>query len=314
MSEIAQRLERPLDFSFFSNEEQHGLQNDKLHTYTHKVTILPPEQKEGIPWKFTVQAVDFAKNRESTHEATMFKTKDGYFGNCDCAFMTHKPFTGVIIIPCYHLCNIYWQFFHDKKDMERVTKTVATTEVTGFQSFKSTPTPAQQEIALIPTKETDELWMIREQRDDERMLAVMDEMFEAEMVYAFVTKDKKGRKKINIELSWEGVKAMAIEYGGIVTELKHIEDTDPAFIKVYFTATDLISKITVWGAIKQARFSEHGNPNKKAFEMAVSKAQRNAIKNLLPTSRVKPILKKAAKILMEKGHKPSEFTKEIKLI
>lgn len=309
------RLERPLDFSLFFNDEQHELQNERLHTYTHEVVIEELEQKNDIPWRFNVKATDFSKSRETEHEITLFLTEEGFFGNCSCAFMTHKKFTGTSIIPCYHVCNVYWKLFHQKEGMERKAEVTAVAKAkAGFPSGLSSGFDDSQKIAVIPPSETDEFFMIKEQRDDTRMLAVMDNMFEADMVYAFMSKDKKGKKKVNIELSWEGIKSIALEYGAIVTDLKHVEETD-TYVQVYFTATDLVSKVTVWGAVKQAKFSEKGKPNRKAFEMAISKAQRNAIKNLLPTSRVKPMLKKAAKMLMTQGgHKASEFTKDISFI
>ncbi len=125
--------------------------------------------------------------------------------------------------------------------------------------------------------------------DDDQIIAIMGGDLVTEYVYSF--KDGSGRKQEG--LSWAGIREMAQLRGNIRLGKPDIED-HPDYIRAMVEATDLKSNVTVWGGCHQPKMvkPKEGEPypDDFAYEKAISKAQRNAIKNLMPMGAVKAII------------------------
>jgi len=126
-----------------------------------------------------------------------------------------------------------------------------------------------------------------ERRDDNQILTSL--AGEAIKEYAYRFTDSKGR--LITGLSWAGIKEITQLRGNMVVQDVDIQDTDD-YIRVVVRATDLDRNISVFGGCHQPKKMrvkvEKGLyelvPDDFCFQKAISKAQRNAFKNLLPTT------------------------------
>jgi hypothetical protein len=138
-----------------------------------------------------------------------------------------------------------------------------------------------------------------DRRDEEQIMAELDGIPKPvleEMVYSFLS----GGKKVT-GLSFIGVKTLSIEAGHIgIIDLK-IQDTPDSY-RAMALAKDYNRNVTFFGVAEQAKNMEmkNGNriPDPFALQKAASKAQRNAIFNLLPRKLVAEFI---AKCLKAKG-------------
>ena len=95
-------------------------------------------------------------------------------------------------------------------------------------------------------------------------------------------------------LSWAGYKELAYRRGNYVIEKPEVEDVGD-HIRVLIRATDLQHNVTLWAGTHQPKMrrvkADGGGYSMKlddfAFEKAISKAQRNVLKNLIPHGVVK---------------------------
>lgn len=130
-----------------------------------------------------------------------------------------------------------------------------------------------------------------ERKDEDQIVALMGGHLVTEYVYSF--KDGSGRTQEG--LSWAGIREMAQLRGNIILGKPEIED-HPDYIRAMVMATDVLNNVTVWGGTHQPKMikPKSGNPypDDFAFEKAVSKAQRNAIKNLMPMGAVRDVIAK----------------------
>lgn len=126
-----------------------------------------------------------------------------------------------------------------------------------------------------------------ERRDDNQVLASL--AGEAIKEYAYHFKDSNGRPVTG--LSWAGIKEIAQLRGNIVVQDVDIQEQED-FIRVVVRAADLDRNISVFGGCHQPKKmrvkKDDGSytlvPDDFCFQKALSKAQRNAIKSLLPTT------------------------------
>lgn len=128
-----------------------------------------------------------------------------------------------------------------------------------------------------------------DRNDEEQILALMGGEMVDEYVYSF--KDGAGRTQEG--LSWAGVREMAQLRGNIILGKPEIEEAAD-HIRVMVMATDMKTNVTVWAGCHQPKMIKPRNgdpyPDDFAFEKAISKAQRNAIKNLMPMTAVRGVI------------------------
>tara|TARA_Y100000310_G_scaffold271010_1_gene285270 strand:+ start:259 stop:801 length:543 start_codon:yes stop_codon:yes gene_type:complete len=110
-----------------------------------------------------------------------------------------------------------------------------------------------------------------------------------------------------IALSWAGVKYFAAKLGGIQVDdvkiLKGLDDKDPSWMAVAY-ATDTRTQTKVQGAAEQSKnvkFKSGGSaPDEYALAKVFSKAQRNALRALIP----EPMISEAYKEWKLQNGKP----------
>lgn len=143
-------------------------------------------------------------------------------------------------------------------------------------------TTDEQTTALARIREVDRM-------DEEQIMATLSGEDVSEYVYSFV--DGRGRKQEG--LSWAGVRELAQHRGNIIMEQPIVEELENEY-RVMAKAVDLDRNIAVWGGTHQPKKmklkSGQQVPDDFAFEKAIAKAQRNAVKNLLPMAVVKKVI------------------------
>lgn len=131
----------------------------------------------------------------------------------------------------------------------------------------------------IKPKTQEEFYEIERRDEDQILRELQGEMLE-EFVYSFPS----GGRTVT-GLSWAGVKEAARRMGSVkVTDLE-IEDKETYWI-VKCKATDEVNRLEMWGVSQQSKTMEYRNgkvvEDMFALSKAVSKAQRNAIRTLIP--------------------------------
>ncbi|MBI1923203.1 hypothetical protein HYR99_03020 [Candidatus Poribacteria bacterium] len=134
--------------------------------------------------------------------------------------------------------------------------------------------------ALIPVAD----YEVLDQVDDQAIIEMMTGQAIRDYVYSF----KQGGKTVE-GLTLAGINEAANRRGGIeVNEVKY-EEREHSWI-VIVKATDTLTGSSRYGAYEQAKMAG-GRPDPFAFTKAIHKAQRNAIKQLLPVPIIKEVLK-----------------------
>ena len=122
-----------------------------------------------------------------------------------------------------------------------------------------------------------------EQADDEAIIAMMTGQAIQDYVYSF----KQGGRVVQ-GLTLAGINEAANRRGGITVEDIQYEDREHSWL-VIVKATDTFTGSSRYGAYEQPkRMGNREDPF--AFTKAVHKAQRNAIKQLLPVPIIKEVL------------------------
>jgi hypothetical protein len=137
--------------------------------------------------------------------------------------------------------------------------------------------------------------------DEEQIVAELQGAVLDEYVYSF----KSGGKTVT-GLSWAGVKAIAARMGSIELDLLQLVNADASYLCVVkATAPDGSSRI---GAAEQPKAMSTRNgeqPDPFALPKVTSKAQRNAIRALLPETLITELVKmhaEQAKVIQGNGH------------
>ncbi len=141
------------------------------------------------------------------------------------------------------------------------------------------------------------------QRDEIQVLAELEGHYLTEFVYSF----KAGGRDV-IGLSWAGIKELAYRYGGIQVESCNIEDKGDFWL-VTCKASDIKRSNSRFGVATQSKTMKRRDGSSEqddfALQKATSKAQRNAIRALMPEIAVKQYIDQ---FLTEKNGKAQEQT------
>lgn len=137
----------------------------------------------------------------------------------------------------------------------------------------------KEQQQLIPIAE----YEVIEQRDDQTIVEMMTGQTIQEYVYSF----RQGGRTVE-GLTLAGINEAANRRGGIQVDDIQFEDRDSSWI-VIAKATDTITGSSRYGAFEQSK-KTGSRTDPFAFTKAVHKAQRNAIKQLIPVPVIKEVL------------------------
>ena len=170
-----------------------------------------------------------------------------------------------------------------KKDMKQ-KKTKETASAGSPRSKKP------QEPAILETK--GDAHTLMNLKDDEQVLDEIRGNYLSEFVYSFKTKEG-----MVTGLSWAGTKEIARLKGNISVEDININETPDQF-RVLAKAQNLEKNVTMFGIGVQPKQMTLKSGDKiddvHALSKGVSKAQRNAIRALIPEMYIKEMIKKFA--------------------
>ena len=133
------------------------------------------------------------------------------------------------------------------------------------------------------------------EREDFEALDRMDEKqivqeLQGEILDKYVYRFQQGGRTV-VGLSYAGVKAAIQRMGNITVSEPKVESSDELYT-VYCSATDHNRNLTFWAGAQQAKMLNENTPDKFAFAKAISKAQRNALRALLPETMIQELVKK----------------------
>lgn len=132
-----------------------------------------------------------------------------------------------------------------------------------------------------------EMYLVMERRDEAQIVEALEGRYIEEFVYEF---ESGGRKVVG--LSWMGIQEASREYGGIVCPIeKMMMKLTKTHVAVTIEAKDIKTGSVRIGHSKQSRRmslrSGKFMDDEFAEQKAISKAQRNAIRQLLPQTLLK---------------------------
>ena len=122
-----------------------------------------------------------------------------------------------------------------------------------------------------------------DQVDDQAIIELMTGQTIQDYVYSF----KQGGRTVE-GLTLAGINEAANRRGGIQVEEMEYEELDNSWIATV-KAVDTITGSSRWGAYEQPKMTG-GRPDPFAFTKAIHKAQRNAIKQLIPVPVIREVL------------------------
>jgi len=126
-------------------------------------------------------------------------------------------------------------------------------------------------------------FQIMEHKDETQILAELQGSFLKKFVYSF----KVGKRAVT-GISWAGIKEIAYRLKGIDTEIQKFEETETHYIFIVkATNKDVGSRL---GVSNQPKMDGKGNPDQFALQKALSKAQRNAIRGVIPEATIEMYL------------------------
>ncbi|GIX07943.1 MAG: hypothetical protein KatS3mg115_2346 [Candidatus Poribacteria bacterium] len=131
-------------------------------------------------------------------------------------------------------------------------------------------------------------------RDDEAIIAMMTGQAIEDYVYTF----RQGGRVVE-GLTLAGINEAANRLGGIQVEEIRYEETETSWIAIV-KATDTYTGSSRYGAYEQPK-KVNGREDPYAFTKAIHKAQRNAIKQLLPANVVREVID----FYLHRGRRPS---------
>lgn len=144
----------------------------------------------------------------------------------------------------------------------------------------------QKQDQMLETK--NEAYDLINKNDDEQVLQELRGGFIDEYVYSFPTSQGKVTG-----LSWAGVKEVARQMGNISIEDLQVNEKDDSF-QVKAKAKDISRNVTMFGVTEQSKkiTTKTGEqiPDMHALSKCVSRAQRNAIRGLIPETFIKQMI------------------------
>lgn len=130
-------------------------------------------------------------------------------------------------------------------------------------------------------------------RDDNQVLLEIQGAFLEEFVYHFKTKEGEVTG-----LSWAGVKEVARRQGNVSVDEINITET-PDTYRVLAKATDVSRRVSMYGVAEQSRKMRLKNGESyddiHSLSKCVSRAQRNAIRALIPELTIKGLIEEYLK-------------------
>jgi len=127
---------------------------------------------------------------------------------------------------------------------------------------------------------------ILERHDEETITEELrGKVIENEFVYSF----DQGGEKI-IDLTWQAMFAVAALMGGIKLGIESVESDGPEY-EVIAYAEDTYRSMRVIGAAQQSKNLKSGRPDMFSLAKCVRKAQRNALKGVIPFSITRQLIK-----------------------
>jgi len=125
-------------------------------------------------------------------------------------------------------------------------------------------------------------FQIMEAKDEDQILAELQGSFLKKFVYSF----KVGGRPVT-GISWAGIKEIAYRLKGIDTEIQKFEETETHYIFIVkATNKDVGSRLGVSNQPKMIG----SKPDQFALQKALSKAQRNAIRGVIPEATIEMYL------------------------
>ena len=117
-------------------------------------------------------------------------------------------------------------------------------------------------------------YSIMEKRDEAQILAEI----QGEVVQDYFYKAKGGK----VVISWLGIRELARQYGKVETDVVDIRELENTWL-VVIKARDLEKGHALLGTSTQSKIDKYSSePDEFAYQKAFSKAQRNALKIVLP--------------------------------
>ena len=182
--------------------------------------------------------------------------------------------------------------FHDTPELVGPTKTLLSKQ-SGKKQDLFPSQPAQPAQTPAKPKEQDTFLQF-ENRDEAQIMRELQGGMLDEFIYSF---KESGRTVTG--LSWAGVKECARRMGGIEVLDAEISESAKEF-RVICRARDTNTRAVMLGVSAQAKMIETKSgrryEDKFALQKAVSKAQRNAIRCLIPEAFVKQMITKMQKV------------------
>lgn len=154
-----------------------------------------------------------------------------------------------------------------------------------------------EKYELVPAEE----YEVLDQADDRAIIQMMTGQAIQDYVYSF----KQGGRTVE-GLTLAGINEAANRRGGISVEDIQFEEREDSWIAIV-KATDTYTGSSRYGAFEQPQKSG-GRDDPFAFTKAIHKAQRNAVKQLLPV----PIIREVLNYYLH-GRKPTSIEPQISL-
>lgn len=184
------------------------------------------------------------------------------------------------------------EFWKDK-DAKQTPEYVEVRKVLGGDTKEKKEKTVKPEQALSVLESKNQAFDLMNQRDDSQVLLEIQGGFMEEFVYSFPTKEGKVTG-----LSWAGAKEVARQMGNISAEdCDILEKPDTYLVKC--KAKDTTRNVTMFGVAEQSKNMRLKNGDSiqdlHALSKAVSRAQRNAIRGLIPEIFIKKMIEQYLK-------------------
>ena len=129
-------------------------------------------------------------------------------------------------------------------------------------------------------------YLALDQRDEKQIIAELQGQVIDEMYYHYT----KPTGETVTGISWTGIKEITRNYGNIQTSFIKLQDQKNSYLAV-IKATDTLTGASLIGTSTQPKTRDN-KPDPYAQQIAISKAQRNAIRALIPETYLKKTYQK----------------------
>ena len=121
-----------------------------------------------------------------------------------------------------------------------------------------------------------------ERKDEAQILSELQGVFLDKFVYSF----KQGQNTVT-GISWAGIKEIAYRIGEIDTNIEKFEETEDAYVFIVRATNKGVGSRL--GVSNQSKM-QNGRVDQFALQKALSKAQRNAIRGVIPEATIQQYL------------------------